>query len=136
LERARGEVINSWQPNALRGVSDFDTTHQINANWIIEMPFGRGKLIGKDAHGFSEAVIGGWELTGLARWTSGFPVNISNGATWPTNWQLGVRRRSSVLQRPAYEKRGWLVNLFPDPREPQESMRFVTTSLERAGCAT
>ena len=114
-----GEVINAWQPNALRGVSDFDTTHQINGNWIIEMPFGRGKLIGKDAHGFSEAVIGGWELTGLARWTSGFPVNIFNGATWPTNWQLGGQAtlvgpvKTGVTKNPDGS-----VNLFPDPTGP------------------
>ena len=38
-----GQVINSWDPNALRAVSDFDTTHQFNANWVVELPFGRGK---------------------------------------------------------------------------------------------
>jgi len=114
-----GEVINAWQPNALRGVSDFDTTHQINGNWIIEMPFGRGKLIGKDAHGFAEAVIGGWELTGLTRWTSGFPVNIFNGATWPTNWQLGGQAtligpvKTGVTKNPDGS-----VNLFPNPTGP------------------
>jgi hypothetical protein len=35
-----------------------------------------------------EALFGGWQLTGLARWTSGFPVSVSNGSQWPTNWQL------------------------------------------------
>jgi hypothetical protein len=83
-----GQVINAWDPTALRAVSDFDLTHQINANWVWELPFGQGKAIGKDAHGFAEAVIGGWQLSGLARWTSGFPIGVSNGAQWPTNWQL------------------------------------------------
>jgi hypothetical protein len=83
-----GQVINPWQPNALRAVSDFDLTHQINANWIAELPFGRGRWIASDAHGFKEALIGGWQLTGLARWTSGFPIGVGNGAQWPTNWQL------------------------------------------------
>ena len=114
-----GEVINSWQPNALRGVSDFDTTHQINANWIIEMPFGRGKPIGREAHGFTEAVIGGWELTGLTRWTSGFPVNISNGATWPTNWQLGGQAtRIGPVKTGVTKNPDGSVNLFPDPQGP------------------
>lgn len=82
------QVINPWNPQALRAVSDFDTPHQINANWIWELPFGRGKWLGNNAHGFVEGLIGGWQLTGLARWTSGFPVGVSNGAQWPTNWQL------------------------------------------------
>ena len=81
------QVINAWQPNALRAVSDFDLTHQFNANWIAELPFGKGRWIGKDAHGALDAIIGGWQLTGLARWTSGFPFGVANGAQWPTNWQ-------------------------------------------------
>jgi hypothetical protein len=34
-------VTNSWSPNDFRSVSDFDATHQFNANWLLEMPFGR-----------------------------------------------------------------------------------------------
>jgi hypothetical protein len=83
-----GQVINPWDPKALRAVSDFDLTHQVNANWIAELPFGKGKWIGSGAHGFAEGVIGGWQLSGLARWTSGFPIGVGNGAQWPTNWEL------------------------------------------------
>jgi hypothetical protein len=83
-----GQVINPWDPKALRGNSDFDLRHQFNANWIAELPFGRGRWIGTDAHGVVEALIGGWQLSGLARWTSGFPIGATNGAQWPTNWEL------------------------------------------------
>jgi hypothetical protein len=82
------QIINPWDPKALRAVSDFDTPHQVNANWIWEMPFGKGRWLGKDSGNALDAVIGGWQLTGLARWTSGFPVSVTNGAQWPTNWQL------------------------------------------------
>jgi hypothetical protein len=84
-----GQIINSWQPNAMRAVSDYDTRHQFNANWIAELPFGKGKLLGRDSGKALDALIGGWQLSGLFRMTSGFPVNISNGYQWPTNWQLG-----------------------------------------------
>jgi hypothetical protein len=84
-----GQIINSWDPKARRAVSDFNLKHQINANWIVELPFGKGKLIGKNARGWMNAVIGDWQLSGLARLTSGFPLSVNNGATWPTNWQLG-----------------------------------------------
>jgi hypothetical protein len=88
LSSGLGGVINTWNPGLQRGISDFDTTHQLNANWIVELPFGKGKRFGGNGGRALDAVIGGWELSGLTRWTSGFPVNISNGATWPTNWQL------------------------------------------------
>ena len=83
-----GQVINSWKPKGLRAASDFDLTHQINANWIVELPFGKGRWLGRDAHGAVDALIGGWQLSGLARWTSGFPIGVANGAQWPTNWEL------------------------------------------------
>jgi hypothetical protein len=83
-----GQIINPWDPKALRAVSDFDTPHQFNSNWIWELPFGKGRWIGGSSHGFVEALIGGWQLTGLARWTSGFPIGVANGSQWPTNWQL------------------------------------------------
>ena len=84
-----GQMINAWTPNAMRAVSDYDATHQFNANWIAELPFGKSKLIGGGAGKGLDALIGGWQLSGLFRMTSGFPVNISNGFNWPTNWQLG-----------------------------------------------
>ena len=88
LSSGLGGVINTWNPGLQRGISDFDTTHQVNANWIVQLPFGKGKRFAGNSGGVLDAVIGGWELSGLTRWTSGFPVNIGNGATWPTDWQL------------------------------------------------
>ena len=84
-----GQVINSWDPNSRRAVSDFDLTHQINGNGIYELPFGKGRRFGHDVNRAADAFIGGWQLTGLVRWTTGFPASIQNGGTWPTNWQLG-----------------------------------------------
>lgn len=83
-----GQVIKPWQPKALRAPSDFDLTHQFNANWIAELPVGRGRWIGGNVGKGVDAIIGGWQLSGLARWTSGFPIGVSNGAQWPTNWEL------------------------------------------------
>ena len=109
-----GQIINSWSPNALRAVSDYDITHQFNTNWIVELPFGKGRWLGRNAHGFADAVIGGWQLSGLARWTTGFPVTIGNGATWPTNWQLGGAATQIGPAHPHTTLRpDGSVNLFP-----------------------
>jgi hypothetical protein len=82
------QVINSWAPNQLRAVSDFDTRHQINANWVYEMPFGRGRRFGSGMGKIANAVIGGWGLSGIVHWTSGLPFSMGSGAGWSTNWQL------------------------------------------------
>ena len=83
-----GAVINSWDPSAGRAASDFDLRHQFNTNFIWEMPFGQGKWIAHDVNKIGEAFIGGWQLSGLVRWTSGFPVTVDNGGQYPTNYQL------------------------------------------------
>jgi hypothetical protein len=82
-------IINAWDSNAQKGVASFDATHQINANWILELPFGRGRAFGKDSNRLLDALIGGWQLSGLLRWTSGFPVTVDNGfSNFPTNFEL------------------------------------------------
>ena len=114
-----GGIVNTWNPNQLRGVSDFDTTHQFNANWVVELPIGRGKALATNAHGLLEAIIGGWQLSGIARWTSGFPVNISNGGTYPTNWQLPGN--ATLIGTPhtkttkGVDANGSFVSIFPAP---------------------
>ena len=32
------QIINSWFPQQNRAVSDFDTTHIVNANWVYQLP--------------------------------------------------------------------------------------------------
>jgi hypothetical protein len=82
------QVINTWAPDQLRGNSDYDTRHQINANWIYELPFGRKRRFASSANRALDALIGGWQLSGLYRWTSGFPMAVSDGDNWPTNWDI------------------------------------------------
>ena len=93
-----GAITNAWEPNQLRGVSDYDLRHQFNLNFIFDMPFGQGKAIGHDVSKPLNALIGGWQLTGLFRMTSGFPVNIGNVFGFPTNWELtGLANRTGQV---------------------------------------
>ena len=82
------QIINSWSPKQLRAVSDFDTTHQLNSNWVYELPFGTGHRFAGGANRMVNAVVGGWQFSGLARWTSGFPTTIETFTSFPTNWEL------------------------------------------------
>jgi hypothetical protein len=79
-------IFDSWHPKATYSLSTFDTTHQINANYVIEMPFGKRRHFTMNS--IADAFLGGWDLSGVARWTSGFPFTINNGANWATNWEL------------------------------------------------
>lgn len=109
-------LANAFDPNGRRGVSDFDTTHQINLNWIAELPFGKGKHFAGNATGVTNALIAGWQFSGLARWTSGFPFTVDNGNFWPTNWdEQGI---AQMIARPRIghhrDSKG-AVSVFADP---------------------
>ncbi|MCU1305471.1 MAG: hypothetical protein JWN45_166 [Acidobacteriaceae bacterium] len=82
------QVINSWSPNQLRGVSDFDMRHQITADWVWQVPFGRGRHFASGMGKVADAIFGGWGFSGIAHWTSGLPWSMGSGSGWPTNWEL------------------------------------------------
>ncbi|MGC2473822.1 MAG: TonB-dependent receptor [Candidatus Sulfotelmatobacter sp.] len=83
-----GIVINSYDPLSLRGLSDFNAFHQINANLVYLLPFGKGLRVLSSAGTALNALVGGWHVSGIFRWTSGFPITINNGFTWATNWNI------------------------------------------------
>jgi hypothetical protein len=118
------QMFNAWSPNLFRAVSDFDTTHQLNANWIVDLPFGRGRAFAGRVNRAVDAVIGGWQLSGLFRWTSGFPYTIyNNPADYPTDWYWEGAAMPTVshLKSGAYHQADGNVNLFPDPATAESS---------------
>ena len=72
----------------MRAVSDYDTTHILTAAFVYELPFGKGTPVLPSANKPLNAIVGGWQLNGIFRQTSGFPVSVGNGGFWPTNWNL------------------------------------------------
>ncbi len=83
-----GVTINAWNIRQEYANSDFDIRHQFNGYWVAELPFGRGKTIGSKSPSWLDHVIGGWQLSGIMHINSGPPVNVVNGRTWPTSWDL------------------------------------------------
>jgi Carboxypeptidase regulatory-like domain/TonB dependent receptor len=75
--------------------SDFDIRHIINANAVWEMPFGRGRRWFSGVNKLADAFVGGWQLSGIWRWNTGYPIfSPYDDARWATNWNVqssGVR---------------------------------------------
>jgi hypothetical protein len=80
-------IQNSWNPKLNKGVSDFDTRHLVTVDAVYALPFGRGKMILGGANRLTDALIGGWQLSGLSRWASGLPFSVFEPG-WSTDWQL------------------------------------------------
>jgi hypothetical protein len=80
-------IINSWNPALNRSVSDFDTTHLITGDWVYTLPIGRGRHFLGNSGRFADALVGGWQWSGLNRWTSGLPFSLI-APGWATDWQV------------------------------------------------
>jgi hypothetical protein len=80
-------IINPWDLRAQYGPSDADLRHQINAYWVVDLPVGRGKYFANNIGKAADAVIGGWQVSGTSRWTSGYNASVLMGYVWPTNWE-------------------------------------------------
>jgi hypothetical protein len=120
-----GFILNAFNPDQNRGVSDFDVTHSINGNWLWQLPFGRDRAFFNDAPGWADQIFGGWQLTGVVRATSGFPIGVSNGGFWPTNWNLSGWATVTGEVRGETTRRGEGPNLFRDPELALASFRFT-----------
>lgn len=123
-------IFNPLDLDSNYAQSDFDVRHIVNANWVVGLPFGKGKKFFTNSGGVANALFGGWSLTGIFRWNSGFPIN-GDGTTnagagtnrpftfrrWGTNWQVssGMVSLNGLEASPSADVNGE-PNLFSNPQ--------------------
>src|SRR5438874_8352237 len=56
---------NPYNPKLSRGISSYSLKHQFNANTSYQLPFGNGKVFGRNANGLVDKLIGNWQLNGI-----------------------------------------------------------------------
>jgi hypothetical protein len=62
-----------------KSVSDQDESRILVVSYIYELPVGRGKPLLGSAHGAVNAILGGWQASGIYTYHTGFPLQIGNG---------------------------------------------------------
>jgi hypothetical protein len=67
------DQINPYYANNTRALSTFDLTRNFVVSYSYDFPFA------KSARGIQGKVLGGWTLSGITRFTSGFPVTLGEG---------------------------------------------------------
>lgn len=73
-EAAEAQNVNDRRAN--RGNSAQDIRHTLTTHWIYEFPLGRGRRY-LNRGGVLEAILGGWQLTGIAQARTGRQLTIS-----------------------------------------------------------
>ncbi len=116
-------IVNALDPDQNYADSDFDVRHLVNANWLVALPYGRGKHFGTSTNKFVDAVLGNWQMSGVFRWNTGIPIQTPFDASrWATNWNVqsnGVRVRPTRSSPTS----GASPNVFSDPTAVLRSFR-------------
>jgi len=117
------DVIN---PGTCRGPSDFDIRHLFNANYIWELPFGRGRAIGGNSNKWVDAFLGGWTLSGIASARSGLAIRSTTGS-FPLGFNLDssaiVTGSASAFASNIHDE-GTGIQYFADPVAANNALRF------------
>ncbi len=104
-----------------------DLTHQLKANVVYDLPFGRGRKFASNAGGVLERIVGGWSLGLNAKVQSGRLVNLGNvrliGMT-EEDVQDMFKLRITENQR---------VYMFPDAVMNETIKAFATSATSATG---
>jgi hypothetical protein len=82
---------NIYDPRAEWAPCYYDATHVISAYAIYDLPFGRGKTFGHDMNKVVNAVVGGWEVSPILSWRTGWPLPVFGGQDNTGTFSRGFR---------------------------------------------
>jgi hypothetical protein len=79
------------------GPCNYDITHNFVTSYLYELPFGQGRRFGSHMNAIENAVVGGWNLSGIATLQSGLPYQISISGD-VANTGAGGQRPNQIAQ--------------------------------------
>ena len=69
-------TMDNHHPELDYGPSDFDVDHRFVASYVYQLPIGRGKKVLGGVSRAANLLLGGWELTGITTFQTGFPYSV------------------------------------------------------------
>ena len=87
---------NNYNLAADKSVDAGDIPQALVASYIYQLPVGRGKPVGSGLGRAADAVVGGWEVSGIAAFKAGIPIGVF-GSDQPT---FGGNPRPDVVGDP------------------------------------
>ena len=68
---------NNYNLAAEKSVDGSDIPHSLVVSYVYDLPIGRGKAVGGGMNRLADAVVGGWEVSQIATFKQGIPINVS-----------------------------------------------------------
>ena len=80
LEGNTGGVgsVQDWNHlSAERSLSSQDISQRLVISYVLDLPFGKGKMFANSLNGLANAAVSGWGIDGITTFQRGFPLKIS-----------------------------------------------------------
>ncbi len=71
-------IRNVYNLAAEKSVDATDVPHSFVLSYVYEIPVGKGKKYGSSMNGVLNAIVGGWQTTGIFTFKQGFPLTITS----------------------------------------------------------
>jgi hypothetical protein len=81
-------IQNIFNIGEFRGSSDFDMRHNITANFLYDLPFGKNQALLRNAAGWLDQIVGGWHISSVIRYRSGLPTAVAGDLAYNANYWL------------------------------------------------
>jgi len=75
----------------------YDATHVLSAYAIYDLPFGHGKQFGGNVNSVVNGVIGGWEISPIVSWRTGWPLPVYGAADNSGTFGRGARANCNAI---------------------------------------
>ncbi|MEO6723799.1 MAG: carboxypeptidase regulatory-like domain-containing protein [Blastocatellia bacterium] len=127
----RASLRRGWY-NSLSTLNGGTIKHAFKANWVYELPIGKGKMLlgspGSFASRLADKAIGGWEFDGTARIQTGANINLGNvrlvGMTQKDVQKAFKIRKDDTLRR---------VFIYPQDIIDNTILAFSTSATSASG---
>ncbi|MCI0628693.1 MAG: TonB-dependent receptor, partial [Acidobacteria bacterium] len=68
---------NIYDRRAERSVSPNDISQRLVISYVYELPFGRGRSLGRDWNRVTDVLLGGWQINGITSFQKGQPLSVT-----------------------------------------------------------
>jgi hypothetical protein len=88
---------NIYDPKSEWAPCYYDATHVLSAYAVYELPVGRGKQFGSSMNKVLDTIAGGWAVSPIVTFRTGFPMPVYNAADESGTFSRGARADCSGL---------------------------------------
>jgi len=82
---------NAYDLSAEKSLDGNDIPQSLVVNYVYQLPVGHGKHFAPNLKGVGDAILGGWELSGITTAKSGFPLSITTSNNTIGKFNAGQR---------------------------------------------